>query len=185
MSAVALTHNAMIRRFIAQSYKCSRRNKRQRVKDRETNLQKLRLQPLHSLGKNFRPTSRGGHIEFCPPPECSTHIYRQMSWHDTSPDKQFWRTWKFTCGTNGWVTHLDNTPHNSANQSITTSMSWMGQRSNFFQIQHPLDRQTSPIWHSLSQERRSRPVALPLQHRGIAWRTYVMINGLMQWLNHH
>ena len=64
-------------------------------------------------------------------------------------------------------------------QSITTSMSWTGHISDSFQIQHPLDRQTSPISRSFLQERCSRPVALPLQHLGAAWRMYVMINGLM------
>ena len=88
MNAAALTHYAKIRGFNAQDYERLRQNERQRVKDRETGLEQLCLQPPYSLGKNSRPSPRGGRLELSLPPKHSTPIYSKMSWHNTSPDRQ-------------------------------------------------------------------------------------------------
>ena len=88
MSAVTLTHCTKSLVFFAQNYEHLRRNKRQGVKDRETSLQQLRLQPLYSLGKNSRPAFKSGGLELSLPPKYSTPICRKMSRHNISPDQQ-------------------------------------------------------------------------------------------------
>ena len=89
MSAAALTHCAKIRGSIAENYKHLRR-KRNTESHRQRNnaYSSLIYKACYPLGKNSKPTSRGGRLELSPPPKRATPIYRKMSRHVTAPDQQ-------------------------------------------------------------------------------------------------
>ena len=89
MSAAALTHCAKIRGSIAKM-----RQHLKRKRDTESHRQRnfayssLVYKACYPLGKNSRPTSRGGRLELSLPPKRSPPIYSRMSQHVTSPDQQ-------------------------------------------------------------------------------------------------
>ena len=89
MSAAALTHCAKIRGSIAKMRKHLKR-KRDTESHRQRNFaySSLVYKACYSLGKNSRPTSRGGRLELSPSPKRSPPIYSRMSRHVTSPDQQ-------------------------------------------------------------------------------------------------
>ena len=80
MSAVALTHCAKIRGSIGKKLQTFETEKRdtESHKQRKSAYNSLVYKICYPLGKNSRPTSRGGRLELPPPPKRATPIYRSV-----------------------------------------------------------------------------------------------------------
>ena len=89
MSTAALTHCTKIRGSIAKMCKhLKRKRDTESHKQRNSADNSLVYKACYPLGKNSRPTSRGGRLELSPSSKRSTPIYSKMSRHVTSPDQQ-------------------------------------------------------------------------------------------------